>query len=66
MSDPYLEALKCARELIYELRRQWYITAEEKKFRDKFSLGMFVGYETSISLINMLIRTRDVEMEEQG
>lgn len=56
VSGTYIEALKDARQLIEELRRQWLITAEEKKYRDKFSLGMFVGYDTSIGLINILIR----------
>lgn len=56
VNGTYVKALKDARQLIEELRRQWLITAEEKWYRDKFSLGMFVGYDTSINLINTIIR----------
>lgn len=52
----YVKALKNARELIYELERETLITCEQRKFREPLFHGMYIGYSTSINLIDALIR----------
>ena len=52
----YKEALKDARSLIYELTREAQIACEKDNFRQDFTHGLFVGYSTSLLLIDKLIR----------
>jgi len=53
--ETYVKALKDARDLIHELERETLITCENRKFRDQMFHGMYIGYSTSINIINALI-----------
>ena len=59
--DQYIKALKDARELIYELERETQTVCEKRKFRDDMFHGMYIGYSTSVHLINSLIREHGAE-----
>ena len=61
MMDEYIKALIDLRDLLTELERETQIVCERRKFRDNMFHGMYIGYSTSIHILNSLIREHGAE-----
>jgi len=61
MMDDYIKALIDMRDLIYELERSSQAKCEKTNFRDDMIHGIYIGYSSTMHIINALIRERGAE-----
>lgn len=54
MGAPYIKALTNARDLIYEIERQWKTKLEKSKFRDFHAQGVVSGISWCQGIIDEL------------
>ena len=59
--DDYIKGLIDLRDLLTELERETLTECEKKNFRDHMFHGMYIGYSSSIHILNALIRERGAE-----
>lgn len=55
MND-YIQALIDLRDKLHELERTYSIKVRQTKYRDEFAHGMAVGFQTSMEILNEMIR----------